>query len=209
MLRADQLRPDRAMLLAIDLQEKLLPLIGAHAEVAAGAVQMIHGAALFDLPILVTEQYVKGLGRTHPTVMAALDRCETSSARGLSQGGAESAVRRVQVIEKATFSACGFEPVRERMIEIDRPQVILIGIEAHVCVQQTALDLRVMDYDVFVCADAVGSRGRTNFETALGRLRQAGAIVTTVESALFELCGRCDAPRFKAMLEIIKASRPR
>ena len=78
---------------------------------------------------------------------------------------------------KDTFSACDDESVRRAIRAIDRPQVILIGIEAHVCIQQTALDLRAMDYDVFVCADAVGSRGRFDYDCALQRMRQAGALV--------------------------------
>jgi isochorismate hydrolase len=90
------------------------------------------------------------------------------------------------------------------MLKIDRPQVIITGIETHVCVQQTALDLVSRDFDVFVCADAVGARAKLDHATGLERMRHAGVIVTTTESVLFELCGRCDAPRFKAMLEIIK-----
>ena len=89
---------------------------------------------------------------------------------------------------------------------MDRPQVILMGIEAHVCVQQTALDLCAMDYHVFVCADAVGSGRRLDFKCALHRMRQAGAFITTVESVLFELCRRCDTRDFKKMLDIIKTA---
>ena len=85
---------------------------------------------------------------------------------------------------------------------------VVAGIEAHICVQQTCLDLLSMEYDVFVCADAVGSRGRLDFDLALARLRHEGAHVTTVESVLFELCNRCDTKRFKDLLDIIKANPP-
>ena len=102
---------------------------------------------------------------------------------------------------------CGFDPIRVAMNEIDRPQVIVVGIEAHVCVQQTVLDLRTMDYDVFVCGDAVGSRTATDYQVSLQRMRDAGAVLTTVESAMFELCERCDTDRFKQMLKVVK-SRP-
>ncbi|RME40143.1 MAG: isochorismatase family protein, partial [Planctomycetota bacterium] len=82
------------------------------------------------------------------------------------------------------------------------------GVETHVCILQTALDLAVRDYDVFVCADAVSARGSIDHQQALHRMRDAGLRVTTVESVLFELCGRCDAPRFKPMIEVIKRRPP-
>ena len=190
MFRADQLDIDRAMVLVIDVQEKLLPsIVGGEPVIAAGR-KLLHGAAVFELPVLVTEQYPKGLGPTHATIRAALTK---SLAK---------------VLEKPTFSAWADANVREALIALDRPQIIVTGIESHVCVQQTALDLRSRDYDVFVCADAVGSRGRVDYEVALDRMRQAGVLVTTVESVLFELCQRCDTARFKAMLEIIKANPP-
>ena len=190
MLRSDQLDIDRAMVLVIDVQEKLLPsIVGGERVIAAGR-KLLDGAGVFELPVLVTEQYPKGLGPTHATIRAAL------------------AQSRAKVLEKPTFSAWADDKVREALLTLDRPQIIVTGIETHVCVQQTALDLRSRDYDVFVCADAVGSRGRVDHETALDRMRQAGVLVTTVESALFELCERCDTSRFKAMLEVIKANPP-
>ena len=190
MLRANQLDVDRAFVLVVDLQEKLLPLIRRHEEIIRAAKKLLDGARIFGLPVLATEQYSKGLGPTNATIRVFL---RTNNAT---------------VIEKPTFSACGEPPVREAILTIDRPQVIMVGIEAHVCVQQTALDLVTMDYDVFVCADGVGSRGRLDYETALERMRQEGAIITTVESALFELCNRCDTKQFKAMLEVVKAAPP-
>lgn len=174
------------MLLVIDLQEKLLPLIEKRERVLSAARRLIQGAKIFELPVLVTEQYPKGIGRTD----AGVRRCFEGRA--------------VQVIEKTAFSAWAEPAVREAMLSIDRPQVIISGIETHVCVQQAALDLKSRDFDVFVCADAVGARGTVDHKIALERMRHAGVIVTTVESVLFELCGRCDTSRFKAMLEIIK-----
>lgn len=187
LIRHDRLDPGRAALVVIDVQEKLLPLIDAADGVLHAIVQMVRGAILFDIPILVTEQYPRGLGPTHPAVRAALSRVNPP------------------LMEKATFSACGHEPIRRRLLELDRDQIILAGIETHVCIQQTTLDLRLLDYDVFVCADAVGARRRHDHDIGLLRMRQAGALVTTVESALFEVCERCDAPKFKGLLEIIKS----
>ena len=190
MLRPDQLDIERAMVLVIDVQEKLLPLIVGGERVIAAGRKLLDGAAVFELPVLVTEQYPKGLGPTHATIRAAL------------------APSRAKVLEKPTFSAWADTKIRAALLALDRPQIIVTGIETHVCVQQTALDLRSRDYDVFVCADAAGSRGRVDHDVALDRMRQAGVFVTTVESVLFELCQRCDTARFKNMLEVIKANQP-
>jgi isochorismate hydrolase len=145
---------------------------------------------VFDLPVLATEQHPEGLGRTHETIRRCLD-----------EAGAG-------VVDKPTFSAWAHGPVREAILAIDRPQAVVIGLETHVCVQQTALDLASRDYDVFVCADATGSRGRNDYEQSLERMRHGGLRVGTVESVLFELCRRCDTPEFKDMLEVIKAAPP-
>ena len=188
MLRANKLDADRASILVIDLQEKLLPFIGQRERVVASSRELIDGARVFHLPVIATEQYPKGIGPTEPSVLDALNK-----------SGAK-------MLEKPTFSACDEPDVIEALRTIDRPQIIVIGIEAHVCVQQTTLDLCAMGYEAFVCADAIGSRGRLDYENALARMRQEGAYVTTVESVLFELCHRSGTPQFKEMLEVIKAA---
>lgn len=188
--RANQLDADRAFVLVIDLQEKLLPMIRRHDGVVEAGLKLLDGVRVFELPVIATEQYPKGIG---PTVAAIRQRLDDAGA---------------SVLEKSTFSAWTEPPVREAMIALDRTQVIVVGIEAHVCVQQTVLDLVSRDYDVFVCADAVGSRGRIDYERSLDRMRQEGAWVTTVESVLFELCHRCDTRQFKAVIQVIKASPP-
>lgn len=190
MFRHDQLDADRAMVLVVDVQEKLLPLIAECERITHSHRRLLGGAQNFELPVLATEQYPKGLGRTVEPIRAALQSSKSP------------------VLEKPTFSAWAQAEVREELLRLDRSQVLLSGIETHVCVQQTALDLRSRDYDVFVCADAVGSRVRLDHDTALDRMRQAGVVVTTVESVLFELCRRCDTPRFKRMLDIIKDAPP-
>lgn len=191
ILRANQLDPSRACVLCVDIQEKLLPHIRGNEAIVSASRTLLAGAALFELPVLATEQYPKGIGATVPAVREALQAA------------------RATVLEKMAFSSFAERVVRDALLAIDRPQVIVFGIESHVCVQQTTLDLVSRDYDVFVCADAVGSRGATDHERALERMRQEGAFVTTVESVLFELCHRCDAPRFKRLIEIIKAAGPR
>lgn len=198
MIRHDRLEVDRAMVLVIDVQTKLLPLIRGQvwdgppgpSLVVAAICKLLDGAAVFGVPVLATEQYPKGIGPTEASIAERLRRA------------------RAPMLEKAAFSACDEEPLRVALRAIDRPQVIVAGIECHVCVQQTVLDLLAMDYDVFVCADATGSRGAMDYERALQRMAHKGAAVTTVESVLFELCHRCDTAAFKAMIEVIKASPP-
>ncbi len=189
MLNPNRLDPDNAMLLVIDYQQKLLPLIHDNGPILEAAKLLFKGVRIFNLPILVTEQYPKGIGPT-----------DESLADILREQNAD-------ILEKQAFSCCGQSTVREKLRDIDRPQIIVCGIEAHVCVQQTVLDLRMMDHDVFVCADAIGSRQPFDFQIALDRMRQAGAQVTTVESVLFELCNECGTERFKQMIELIKTPR--
>ncbi|UCC32718.1 MAG: hydrolase [Phycisphaerales bacterium] len=190
ILRANQLDVDRAFVLVIDLQEKLVPLVRHRERVIAAGRRLLEGTRVFKLPVLATEQYPKGLGRTHETIRNGLE---------LSQA---------TILEKPTFSAWAEAAVREAILGIDRPQVIMVGVEAHVCIQQTTLDLISRDYDVFVCADGVSSRSRFDCERSLERMRQEGAFVTSVESVLFELCHRCDTPEFKGMLEVVKETPP-
>lgn len=187
-LRANRLEPDRSMLLVIDLQEKLLPMIHGRAGVLRAAGQLIDAARIFEIPVLVTEQYPKGIGATDAALRDALSRV------------------RAQIFEKSAFSVCGDGPARIALRTLDRCQIVVTGIESHVCVQQTVLDLRAMDYDVFVCADAIGSRGTLDHAVAVQRMRQEGACITTVESVMFEWCQECGTQRFKEMLPVIKAN---
>ncbi len=189
MINPIRLDPDRAMLLVIDIQEKLLPLIDGRERIVNRSRTLLQGAKLFDLPILVTEQYPKGIGQTVPELANVL---ATTSAERL---------------EKTTFSCCGDDAIRSALRRIDRDQIIICGIEAHVCVQQTALDLLMMDYQVNICADAAGSRTQLDYDVAMERMRHAGAHVTTAESVLFELCNACGTERFKKMLELIKGDQ--
>jgi nicotinamidase-related amidase len=175
------------MLLVVDFQERLLPFIRQREQILEAATLLIRGAAIFELPILATEQYPKGIGSTDSALAREIERA----------GGC--------VMEKMAFSSCGESALRDELRRIDRDQVIVCGIEAHVCVQQTALDLVTMDYHTAVCADAIGSRSPVDYSVALERMRQMGAAVTTVESVLFELCTECGTPRFKKMIELIKA----
>lgn len=183
----DLLSPRESLLFAVDLQERLLPHIVDHEAVIANGVCLLQAATLFEVPVAASEQYPQGLGPTVPAVAAALP---------------DNVVR----VEKLRFSgadATGWPAAGER--NDGRRQIVLIGIETHICILQTALDLLSRGYRVHVVADAVGSRRRLDHDVALARLRDSGVIVTTAESVLFEWCGTAESEQFKAMREFLSA----
>ena len=170
-------------MLVVDYQDKLLPAIHEAEACVAAARKLISAARVLDVPMLITEQYPAGLGRTCAALLEALAG--------------------VPVVEKTLFSACVPE-VLDRLTKWARPSIIVIGIEAHVCVQQSVLDLLRLGYTVHLCADATGSRHPLDRDLAIARMRQAGAIVTSVESAIFELLGQAGTDPFKSVLKIVK-----
>ena len=174
----------RSQLLLVDLQEKLLPKIQGREAVLANARKMIRAAQILLLPVTLTEQYPKGLGKTD-TALASL-------------------LPDLQPIAKLHFSCARHEGFLQALASHNRQQIILVGIEAHVCIQQTALDLLAEGYEVFVCADAVGSRNEFDYDVALLRMQAAGAVVTTAEAAIFELLDRAGTDQFKQVLDLIK-----
>jgi len=177
---------DDTLLLVIDIQERLLPQIADGKNVADAAAKLIRAAGVLGVPIVATEQYPKGIG---PTVACIRDAFPAGAFRPL---------------EKLTFSCCGSEPIVAALAASGRTRILVVGIEAHVCVQQTVLDLLALGYLPFVCADAIGSRRALDREVAVERMRQAGAAVTTVESAVFELTYRAGTEAFREILKIVK-----
>jgi nicotinamidase-related amidase len=175
----------RSLLLVIDLQTKLLPVVQGHAAIAWNVGRLLTGAATFAVPHLVTEQYPEKLGETFPL---GVTTCTPVSKRMFS-----------------CRECC--EPLaafRDRGIQ----QVVLCGIETHVCVLQTALDLVSDGWQVFVVVDATGSRSRLDHETALGRLAAESVVLTTVESVLFEWCETSAAPEFRSVSALVKGKGP-
>jgi nicotinamidase-related amidase len=168
---------DRAALVVVDVQEGFRSY-DTFAEIARQCGRLVQGAGILGVPVIATEQYPKGLKRTAPEV-----------------GLPDEAAR----IEKSVFSA-----VRAEGFDLaGRDQVIVCGIEAHVCVAQTTLDLLDRGLAVQVVTDAVGSRHAIDREVGLRRLDRAGATLTTVEAALLELCERAGTPEFKAVQKVI------
>ncbi len=168
----------------VDVQERLLPAIFEKERVVENAVRLIRGAAVLRVPVFATEQYRKGLGPTVAEVAAAIP------------GFAPT--------EKVAFSACGaggFVPaLRKRKVS----EVILCGIEAHVCVTQTCLDMLDEGFRVFVVADAVSSRTPENYRLGIERMRAAGAAVVSTEMVLFELLEQAGTAEFKQILALVK-----
>ena len=179
-----RLQRDECALLVIDVQERLLPVIHTAKEIERRVVTAVGGARILGLPVLATEQYPKGLGRTTAPVAAAL--------RGIAP------------VEKTSFSCCGVEAI-DHAIAQHAPAVILVaGIETHVCVMQTCLDLLEQRITPVLLADCVGSRHPHDHQVAVERLRDAGVLVTTLESALFELLGVAGTDEFKQVSGLVK-----
>jgi len=178
------LRREHTGLLVIDVQERLHQVMWQKERVEENARKLIRGFQILSLPVLVTEQYPKGLG---PTV---------ESLRDL--------LGELRPYEKLHFSCCAVEPLMNEIERRDLFQIVLCGIETHVCVVQTALDLLHHGYQVHVPADAVSSRRKLDWYTALERMRRSGVVVTTTESVLFELLDVAGTPEFKEVAALVK-----
>ncbi len=185
MIRHPQiLKRQTAALLIIDVQQKINAVMLHREQVVNSIVKLIKGCRILNLPIFITEQYPQGLGATEPDVLQAL------------QG--------TPPLQKMTFSSCGAEPLLADFKSKGIEQVVVTGIECHVCVQQTALDLLAHGFQVHLPKDAVSSRKALDYETAIERMARAGVVITTVEAVLFELLERAGTSEFKEVSKLIK-----
>jgi len=171
---------ERAALVVVDVQEGFRPVIDGFEELARQTAILVQGAHVLGMPVVVTEQYPKGLGPTVPEVAEHLD-------------GAEP-------LAKTVFSA----PCADGFDLAGRDQALVCGIEAHICVMQSVLDLRERGVDVEVAADATSSRTAGNKAIGLERMREGGAGLTSVETALFELLGRAGTDEFKQIQGLVR-----
>jgi nicotinamidase-related amidase len=178
-----RLTPQNSALVVIDVQEKLMNLLDRRAETLAAIQRLLKAATILNLPTLVTTQYTKGLGPLCTEIAELI-------------AGANP-------MEKTTFSCCGCDEFTSTLKHLHRQRIILCGIETHVCVQQTAIDL-MPDYFVYICADATGSRNGHDHTVALQRMRDCGAIITTVEAAVFEMLRQAGTDLFKQILPLFK-----
>lgn len=175
---------NKAALLVIDVQGKLATLMQKHEQLFANVNRMINGAKALEIPILWTEQIPDKLGETVDDVKKELDG--------------------VELLTKTTFSCCGGPGFNERLKQSGRKQVIVTGIEAHVCVYQTCLDLINDGYEVHLVTDAVSSRFKTNYKLGIERIKEAGATLTSVEMSLFEMLKVAEGDQFKQIIKIVK-----
>jgi nicotinamidase-related amidase len=176
-----------ALLLVVDVQEKMMPVMDNRVTLERNVERLIRAVDVLEMPVLVTEQYSRGLGQTDATIRRALE--ET--------GG-------YSPIEKSCFSACGCIPFMEQLKKSNRKQILVAGVETHVCVYQTVVDLLADDYDVYVVGDAVSSRSPVNREIALTRMTSEGAKLTSTEMALFEMLINSGTQEFRDISRLVK-----
>ena len=179
------LRPDRAVLVLVDLQERLLPAIVGRERIVRNSILLLRLAGILDLPVVLTTQYRKGLGDIVPEVRAAAPASEP--------------------LDKVSFGCFGDEGFLNRLRSLSgRDQLVVTGIECHICVAQTVLGALEYGYQVHLVSDAVGSRAEENYRTGLARMERAGALVSSAEMAVYERLGRSDSDAFKKMLPHLK-----
>lgn len=177
------LNREDTVLMIIDIQEKLVPVMKYRDQVIKNSRILISGAKEMNFPILVTEQYPKGLGRTVPEILELIDE--------------ES------IFEKNSFTAYTDE-VKEALKLLGRKKVLVTGMETHICVFQTVRDLINDGYEVFLVKDAVASRTKSNFLNGLDLMKSLGSVITNTETAVFDLLKVSGTPEFKFMSKLIK-----
>jgi nicotinamidase-related amidase len=185
MQHANTLDAARAALVVIDMQESFRRPIPDFAEVAARIAVVARGVQLLGVPVVVTEQYPKGLGRTAEEIRAAL-------------------AADFEPVEKTAFSSCGAGEFVSRLERTGARQVIVCGIEAHICVNQTTHDLLARGFQVHLLTDCITARAPHNRQAGLDKMRQSGALPSSAEMALFELLRDARHEQFKAIQKLIK-----
>lgn len=173
---------DQSLLLVIDIQQKLFPHMEHKQELAKKALTLVKGMQALTVPMMAARQYPQGLGDTIEDLQPYFE----------------------EYFDKTTFSCCGEQPLLAKIKGSDRNNIIIAGIEAHICVLQTVIDLKAHGLMPVVVADAVGSRRKVDYDMALKRMEQEGAIITTVEAILFELCYQAGSSAFKTISQLVK-----
>lgn len=178
------LNRDDTLFLAIDFQEKLMPVMSNLPELERTVVKLTSGMKELGIPMIVTQQYTKGLGETVPAVAEIIGEFEP--------------------VEKTSFSCLGCPDFVERLEASGKKSIVVCGIEAHICVQQTVLELLERGYNVHLAVDCISSRDEMNKMWAITRMGEAGAKLTTYEAVLYELMRTSKADGFKAISKIVK-----
>jgi nicotinamidase-related amidase len=183
MARIPRLDRKAACVLVVDVQEKLAPVMWNFAPVEKYCRAMIQAARELDLPVLSTEQYPKGLGSMVPSIRELLPS---------------------PPLVKMHFSCGADGELTKALAATGRKQVVVVGVETHVCVFQTVRDLVEKGYEVFVCADAVTSRFEEHRRVALEQMRELGAVITSAETVIFDLLHVCGTPEFKRVSPLVR-----
>lgn len=176
---------EKSALVVVDLQEAFRFPINDFAEIASRTSIAVRGFQILNLPIIVTEQYPKGLGRTAEEILLSLPQD-------------------FEIIEKTAFSSCGASAFMEKLRETGAKQIVLCGLETHVCINQTAHDLLNEGFEVHILTDCVSSRFTNDKETALNKMQMSGVVPSCVEMALFELMKDARHEQFKEIQGLIK-----
>lgn len=177
---------DDTALLVVDVQARLVPLIAGHERLVWNVRRLLDAAAVLGIPAVATEQYPAGLGPTVEPLAARLPPAPS----------------------KLTFSCLGCPELLDAWTQAGRDKLLVAGIEAHVCVQQTVLDLLAVGFRVYVAADAVGSRFDEDRQFALRRMEACGATLTTCEAAMFEWCEVAGTDKFKRISALVRETPP-
>jgi nicotinamidase-related amidase len=178
------IKTNNTLAIVVDIQERMLPVIENCEELEKNCVTLLKGLKLLNIPIIVTQQYTKGLGMTIPSILDAYG-CEDFH-------------------EKLSFSALREDNIKDAVKEQGRVNVLVLGIEAHICVLQTCLDLKEQGYTPYLVIDCIGSRKRANLDMSIQRAIQEGVTITSYESLLFELMERSDNEVFRDISRLIK-----
>ena len=184
MKKIIRIKREEAVLVAVDYQEKLLPAMENAPLIEKNAIKLAKGLKVMGVPGVITTQYSRGLGNTVAPVAEALGNLEP--------------------VDKTYFSAYMDEVFRQKLEDFGKTTVILAGIETHICVEQTALDLLENGYNVVLAADCCGSRDLTNHRISIERLRKEGVVISSSESILYEILHGAKAPEFKEISAIVK-----
>lgn len=185
-MHSNILTPDETALVIVDVQNAFRDAIPDFSDITARIAIAVRGFSILGLPIVITEQYPKGLGRTADEILAALPADHDA------------------LIEKSTFSSCGTSDFLIALNRSGARQIALCGVETHVCVNQTAHDLLDAGFQVHLLTDAIGSRAQRDRDAGLQKMIRSGAIVSTVEMALFELLEDSRNEHFKAVQALVR-----
>ena len=199
---------EESLLIVIDMQEKIVKAMHGKLELINTVEKLITGCRLLEIPLIFTQQYTKGLGETMPVLREVATTVVDSSVKNITTAS-ENPIQtqepeKFTFVEKHSFSIVGEPDFVREMKRYDVKDIIVCGIEAHVCVQQSVLDLLDEGYNVFVAVDGCSSRFEQDNDWAMARMEASGAVMTTTESILFELLGDAKNPGFKEISLLVK-----